>query len=109
MTRVLTPEPGRQLAIMNDAFAALMGAMDEISERYNLSGLSAATLCLQASILTVRELGGTSSKPYMGLMLQGAFCTDEREGDKLSKRAERYMNAMAVYFDARRSSMGPVQ
>jgi hypothetical protein len=53
----------------------------------------------------VKELGGISARPYMTLLLQGAFCTDAKSGEKLTKKARGYMIAMAQHFDRKSKGM----
>jgi hypothetical protein len=98
-----------QIEVLNYATMETVAAIDVITARYNLSSLSATTIMLQALVFSLKEYGGAASKPYMNCMVDGAFCTDEHEGQKISARARRYMEVMAANCDLAEREVGPIQ
>lgn len=95
---------------LRTAAAKLHKPAAELMDELGLSGLSTATLMAICMVHNVRSVGGPAAKAYLGCVLDGAFAKTPAEGEKASRRAGIYMEAMARHYDAMvAKARGPVQ
>lgn len=77
----------------------IMPVLSEFCDKYGLSGLSAMTIAHLSIVQGLQSCGGPASKLYMQATIDGAFCTDPREGEKINRRGRMQMEKMSQFYD----------
>lgn len=96
--------------LLHEMTESLMEALGPFAQRNGLAGMSTMTLALQSVALGLQEMGGISAKQYMICLIDGMYCLDAKEGQRLDERGRRAMEKMVQHYDLHAStSKRPMQ
>ncbi len=84
---------------LNSISEGLIPVLADFCDKYGLSGLSAVTIAHLSIVQCLQSCGGPASRLYMQATIDGAFCTDRKEGDKINRRGRAQMEKMAQHYD----------
>ena len=67
--------------------------------KHGLSSLSITTLALQVLIAGLMQIGGPQALVYTNCVIDGQITKDDRQLQKINRRAKQAMKRMAAHYD----------